>query len=128
MWILVALWRLACTTVIALAVALAAAGVWVATGSGEGGFRYSPAHAGFAHDLKITCFVVGALLVLLAGAGNRSTASARRTDWGIMTGFARSGLGRLSPPIRARPGDPTLTASAMFVGSGLVLIALGIVV
>src|SRR4051794_30213235 len=69
-----------------------------------------------AQALRISFLLIGCLLLLLAGAGSRSTGSARRVSQGLVTGtiFFRS---RAQP----RPDEPTLTATAVFVGSGLVL-------
>lgn len=123
MWFVREIFRLVWMIAVALAVAAAVAGVWALLGP-SGATGRSPAHAGFVHNFPITCFMFGALLLLLAGAGNRSTASARRTEWGTTAG-GRTVFGVLSPPVTPRPGDPTLTASAVFVCSGLVLIVLG---
>jgi hypothetical protein len=42
-----------------------------------------------------------------------------------MTGFSKA-FGRLSPPVQHRPGDPEVTATAVFIGSAIVLLALGL--
>ena len=55
-----------------------------------------------SHALRVSFLLVGCLLLLFAGAGNRSTASARRVNWG--------------------------PATAVFVGSAAALIALGLLV
>jgi hypothetical protein len=125
MWFLREIFRLIWAIAVAVAIVAVVAAVWaLISGSGTSEFRYSPAHAGFVHDFRIGCFIFGALLLVLASAGNRSTASARRMDWGVIAGFSR-GLGRLSPPVRSRPGDPTVTPTAVFLGSAIVLFALG---
>jgi hypothetical protein len=115
MWFVRELARLLFRIVVATALAAAVAGFWALISSGD-----------LVHDLRICFFLFGALLLLLAGAGNRSTASARRVNWGIIGGGRT--MGWLSPPVRPRPGQPTLTASAIFVGSALALFVLGAVV
>ncbi len=116
MWFFREIFRLIWTIVVAAAIAAAVGALFALVSGGD-----------LVHDLRIDFLLFGALLLLLAGAGNQSTASGRRMRYGVVFGV-RSGIGRLSPPVRARPGDPTLTASAVFVGSGLVLVALGLVV
>src|SRR5436305_5380795 len=70
---------------------------------------------------RIVCLLLGGLYLLLAGSGTGSAAS-RRVNWGEIT----PGLGGvIFRGFRPRPEDPTLTPSAVFVGSGLVLLALG---
>jgi hypothetical protein len=116
MWLFRELFRLVWMIAVTVAIAAAVGALIALVSSGS-----------LVHDLRIDFLAFGALLVLLAGAGNRSTASARRANWGIMVGM-RSKIGVLSPPVRSRPGDPTLTGSAVFVGSGLALIVLGLLV
>lgn len=77
----------------------------------------------FAHTWKIMMLLLGCLMLLLAGAGSRSTASARRVNWGIITP-GRGGI--LSRPVFAHAEGPQLTASAVFVGSALGLFALAL--
>ena len=122
MWFFREIFRLIWTIALATVVAAAVAGVWTLLGPSSGTQiapvgGAAPTHAGFAHNFAI-------LLVLLSGAGNAGTASARRADWGIMSGFSK-GLGLLSPPVKHRPGDPTVTATAVFIGGGIVLLVLG---
>lgn len=124
MWFFREVFRLIWMIAISIAIAAAFAGLWTLLGPSPA-YGRSPAHAGFVHDFGVICLIFGVLLLLLSGAGNRSTASARRTDWGIMTGFSKA-LGALSPPVKSRPGDPTVTATAVFLGSAIVLLALGL--
>jgi hypothetical protein len=77
----------------------------------------------FFHTWRITTLLLGCLMLLLAGAGNRTTASARRVNWGLITP-GRGGV--LSRPIFADVEGPQLTASAVFVGSALALFALAL--
>ena len=77
----------------------------------------------FLHTWKIMDLVLGCFLLLLAGTGARTTGAARRVNWGIITP-GRGGI--LSRPVFAHVEGPTLTASAVFVGSALALFALGI--
>jgi len=134
MWFFREMFRLFWMVAIATALAAAVAGIWALIGpspgvqivGGVGGG--TPAHAGFLHDFRITCFIFGALLLLLSAGGNRSTASNRRTNWGIALGFSRGfGWNPLSPPVKSRPGDPTVTATAVFFASAIVLFVLGFV-
>jgi len=119
MWIFRELVRLLFQIAIGAAIAATVAGVVVLIRGG-----------GFAHELRLTFFLFGALLLLLAGTGNRTTASRRRATGRLpmMTGFWMPSWGlvaRLNPDSSPRTDVPTLTASAVFVGSGAVLIALG---
>jgi hypothetical protein len=77
----------------------------------------------FAHTWRIMMLLLGCLMLLLAGAGSHSTASARRVNWGIITP-GRGGI--LSRPVFADVEGPQLTASAVFFGSALALLALGL--
>jgi hypothetical protein len=79
----------------------------------------------FVHTLRITVLLLGCLMLLLSGAGARGTASARRVNWGVLTP-GRGGV--LSRPVFADVEGPQLTASAVFFGSALALIALGLLV
>jgi hypothetical protein len=67
--------------------------------------------------------LLGCFMLLLAGAGARSTGSARRVNWGIITP-GRGGF--LSRPVFADVEGPQLTGSAVFAGSALALFALGV--
>jgi|SRR5579862_1346973 len=108
------IWMIALTTAIAAALAL----LWTLVGTGT--IAGAPLH----HSLRNGFLLFGAFLFLLAAFGNPGSASARRTNWGMISGFSR-GLGRLSPPVKHRPGDPTLTPTAVFAGSAIVLLVLG---
>jgi hypothetical protein len=57
-------------------------------------------------------FLFGALLIMLAGAGNRASATNRRLNWLPITPGRGNVIARWGAP---RPQDPTLTASAVFV-------------
>jgi hypothetical protein len=71
---------------------------------------------------RVVLMLLGVLFLLLAGSGTGSAAS-RRVNWGVIT----PGRGRIIfRGFRPRPEDPTLTPSAVFVGSGLALLALGV--
>jgi hypothetical protein len=114
-WILRELTRLLWTIAVATAIASAVASLWALASTGS-----------LLHDLRIGYFLFGALLILLAGAGGgRSTVQGRIMTYTWFTGIR--GYGMFSPG-RARPSQPTLTASAVFVGSGLALFVLGAVV
>lgn len=115
MWIFRELARLIVRVAVASAIAALIAGLLALVSTGD-----------LVHDMRIMFLLAGALLILLAGAGNRASATARRTNWGIFSGVR--GYSRLSPVLNPRPGQPTLTASAVFVASGAVLLVLGFVV
>jgi hypothetical protein len=112
MWVFRELGRLVFQIAFAAAMAMLIAGAW------------SLASGNFFDDLRIMFFLFGGLLILLAGAGNRSSMTNQTLSWGILSGIR--GYGLLAPAFTPRPGQPTLTASAVFVGSGAVLIFLGL--
>jgi len=117
MWVVRELLRLLFQIAVAIAIAIVLAGLLALVSSG-----------GFAHALRIAFFLIGGLLILLAGTGNRATMANRRVmSWSIMSGFF-GGAGHWFPMKRTRPSEPTLTANAVFVGSGAVLLVLGAVV
>ena len=76
------------------------------------------------HTFRLTLLVLGALLLLLGGTGTGSVAS-RRVNWGSITPGAGGVIFRGFQP---RPEDPRLTAGAVFIGSGIAVLALGIFV
>ena len=116
MWFFRELFRLIWMIAVTVAIATAVGALVALLSSGS-----------FAHSTKVCFLAFGGLLLLLAGAGNRGTGTGQAANWGVTFGV-RSAFGVLSPPIRSRSGDPTLTASAVFVGSGLVLIVLGLLI
>jgi hypothetical protein len=114
MWVVRELLRLVFQIVLASAIAIIVAGIWAFVAGGD-----------FTHAMRVMLLFVGCFLILLAGAGNRTSATSRSTlDWRIFAGIR----GRLSPTVTAPPGQPTLTAGAVFIGSGAVLIVLGVIV
>jgi hypothetical protein len=113
MWMFRELARLVFQIGVATAVASIIAGLW-ALASGD-----------FFDNLRIVFLLFGGLLILLAGAGNRASTTNRNLSWGILDGVR--GYSLLSPAFTPRPGQPTLTASAVFVGNGAVLIVLGLI-
>jgi hypothetical protein len=115
MWIFRELARLLWTIAVAAAVASAIASLWALAASGD-----------LVRDLRIGYFLFGAVLILLAGAGGgRSTVQGRIMNYTWFMGIR--GYGMFSAG-RSGPSQPALTASAVFVCSGLALIALGAVV
>ena len=106
MWFLRELSRLLFRIAVAVAIACVIAGARALVSGG-----------GFLHAWKITDLLLGCFLLLLA-AGSRSSGAARRLNWTVITP-------RLPQPI-ARAEGPQLTAAAVFAGSGLVVIALGV--
>lgn len=115
MWVVRELVRLVFHIAVAIAIAIVIAGLWALVSSGS-----------FAHSLRIAFFLTGGLLILLAGTGNRATmANQRVMRWRVFAGF----YGNSAFPMAAsRPPEPTLTANAVFVGSGVTLLVLGAVV
>jgi hypothetical protein len=77
----------------------------------------------FFDNLRIMFLLFGGLLIVLAGGGNRASTTNRTLSSGILSGIR--GYGLLSPAFTPRPGQPTLAAGAVFVGSGAVLVASG---
>lgn len=115
MWFFREMFRLVWMIAVATAIAAAVAVVWALLSSGD-----------FAHTMRISFLGFGCLLFLLATGGNRSTASGRRVNWAIMSGVTGNTIfGEWFTP---REDEPTLTASAVFIGSGVVLIVLGLLV
>jgi hypothetical protein len=73
------------------------------------------------HTFRITLLAIGAVMLLLGGTGTGSAAS-QVVNWGEIT----PGLGGvLFRGFQPKPEDPTLTAGAVFIASGVVLLALG---
>jgi hypothetical protein len=72
---------------------------------------------------RIMLFLLGGFMLLLAGAGTGSAAS-RRVNWGTITPAGGRFFWRGFQP---KPEDRTLTPAAVFIGSGIVLLALGAV-
>ena len=114
MWILRELIRLIEKIAIAFAIALVVAVLWAAISK----------HS-FVHDLRITCLLVGAFTIVM-GAMGRGTPFERRLDYGI-TERAWGTIPGVSS-LKFNPEDPTLTAGAVFIGSGLALLAFAIFV
>jgi hypothetical protein len=73
------------------------------------------------HTWRISLLALGGLMFLLAGTGRG--ASHRRLNQAIDHG--PNYIMRF-PSAQPKPDDPTLTASAVFVASGLALLALGL--
>jgi hypothetical protein len=116
MWVVRELLRLVFRIVFGAAIAIVVAGVWALISGG-----------GFSHAMRVTLLLTGCFLILLAGAGNRASMTNRVSNsWGSFQGIR--GYSTMVPSLRPRPGDPTLTASAVFIGSGAVLIVLGVIV
>jgi hypothetical protein len=111
-WIVRELSRLLVRIAVAVAIAALVAGVRALISGGD-----------VLHTWKIMDLLLGCFMLLLAAGGGRTTAAARRVNWGIVTPGRG---GKLSPPVFAHAEGPQLTASAVFVGSALVLLALGV--
>ena len=114
MWIVRELFRLVSRVVFGAALAILVAGLWALASNGD-----------FSHATRVMLLLFGCLLILLAGGGSKTTMTSRVINWGeVMPG--RGGL--IFRGVRPRPGQPTLSATAVFIGSGAVLIVLGLTV
>ena len=82
-------------------------------------------NGGFVAGFQISCIIVGALFLLMAGVGNDS-GFARRVDYGI----TESALGRVPgvSTLQRTGEEPHLSAGAVFVGTGVVLLVIGFLV
>ena len=114
MWIVRELIRLVEKIILGFAIALLLGALWAAVSQGP-----------FLRDLRYTCLIIGALTVLMAGMG-RGSPFERRLDYGI----TEAAWGRLPgvSSLKFNPEDPTLTPNAVFVGTGLALLAFGLFV
>lgn len=110
MWLVRELARL----LVRIAVAVAIAGV-------VAGLKALASGGGMLHTWRITLLALGGLMFLLAGTGRGG--AHRRLNLAMDHG--PNYVMRI-PGMQPKPDDPTLTASAVFVGSGLVLLALGV--
>jgi hypothetical protein len=110
-WIARAVARLVLTAAIVFGVAALAAGLLALVSGGD-----------FLGSLRITALSIGALLLLMAGGGfaRAADAEARQAALGRLPGMPSW--------TESRPEEPTISTSAVFVISGLALIALGAVV
>jgi hypothetical protein len=114
MWILREFLRLVSRIAVAVAIATAIAGARAAISGGD-----------MLHTWKVMLFVLGCLSLLLAGFGNTGSAANRRLNKGV--DHAANFVFRI-PGVPATTEGPTLTASAVFAGSGIALLALGFLV
>jgi hypothetical protein len=73
---------------------------------------------------QVIMLLLGGLYLLLAGTGTGSTAS-RVVNWGEITP-GRGGV--IFRGFRPKPEDPTLTPAAVFIGSGVACLAIGLFV
>jgi hypothetical protein len=114
MWLVRELIRLVEKILLGFAIALLFATLWAAVSQG-----------GFVHALRTTCLIVGAFTLVMAGMG-RGSPFERRLDYGI----TEAAWGRIPgvSSLKHNPEDPTLTPGAVFVGTGLALLAFGIFV
>jgi hypothetical protein len=111
MWVVHQLARLAGRILIALVIAIVIAEVRALVSGGDTFWTF-----------RIVLMLLGALYLLLAGAGTGSAAS-RRVNWGSIT---PAGGGVIFRGFQPKPNDPTLTPSAVFIGSGVACLALGV--
>ena len=112
MAVLVALTQLAVRLVVAVAVALVLAVLLALAGARDA----------FAGNLSVACLVIGCVALLMAFAGHSPTARVGTIDpW--LTSFAPKAL-----PWMAKPySGTTLSASALFFLTAVVLLAVGLV-
>lgn len=113
MWVLRELSRLLARIAVAVAIAALVAEVRALLTGGD-----------FANTWKIMMLLLGALMLLLAGAGGSTTMASRVVSWGEITP-GRGGT--IMRGFFAGTEGPQLTASAVFFASGLVMIALALV-
>lgn len=102
MWVVRELCRLLVRIAVAVAIATLIAEIRSLVSGGD-----------FAHTWKITMLLLGALLVILAGAGSRTTGAAMRVNY----------FDRAFPDVEG----PQLTATAVFFASGIATIAIALV-
>ena len=114
MWVVRELIRLVEKIVLGFAIALLFAALWAVASKG-----------GFVRDLRYTSLIIGAFAVVMAfmGGGN---AFERQLDYGITL----NSWGRIPgvSSLQYSPEDPTLSPGAVFVGTGLALLAFGLFV
>jgi hypothetical protein len=113
MWVVRELLRLLSRIALAVLIAIVVAELRALVGGGD-----------VAHTFRIMLLLLGCLMLLLATAG--TTINQRKAHWmanshGV---FAPRSLG-LGEAL-AGAGGPTLSPSAVFAGSGIVLLALGL--
>jgi hypothetical protein len=73
------------------------------------------------HTFRWVLLALGAVMLLLGGTGTGSAAS-QRVNWGEVTA-GRGGV--LFRAVQPRPNHPRLAPGAVFIVSGVVLLALG---
>jgi predicted membrane channel-forming protein YqfA (hemolysin III family) len=114
MWVVRELLRLLVRIAVAVVIAVAVAGVKVAVAGGD-----------LTRTFQVTLFALAALMLLLATAGGKGTAGNRRLNQRV---DHASNFVMHIPGLPATSEGPTLTASAVFVGSALALLAIAILV
>jgi uncharacterized membrane protein len=75
------------------------------------------------HGFKVSCLIMGAVLVLMAAIG-RNNNFERRLDYGI----TEAAWGRIPgvSTLKRNPEDPSLTPGAVLGAAGLALLAVGL--
>jgi hypothetical protein len=111
MWVLRELTRLLGRVFVGVCIAVVIAGIKALLSGGDSFWTF-----------RIMCMLLGGLYLLLGAAGTGSAAS-QRVNWAPITPLRGNPIARFST--RRRPEDPTLTPTAVFVASGLVLLAFG---
>jgi hypothetical protein len=110
MWVVREFLRLLFRIAVAVAIASAIAGIKAFLSGGDA-----------LHTWKITLIALGCLMLLLSMAGNRGTASNRRLNQGV--DHASTFVMRI-PGLPPTNEGPTLTATAMFIGTAVALFVL----
>ena len=111
MWVVRELVRLLARIAVAVLIAILLAEIKTVVSGGD-----------TTHTFRIMLLALGAVMLLLGGTGTGSAAS-DRVNWGTIT----PGLGGvIFRGFQPKPEDPTLTPGAVFIASGIVLLALGL--
>lgn len=112
MWVLRELARLIWRIAIVLLIAIVIAGIRALVTGGD-----------TFHTFRVILMALGGVLLLLGGTGTGSVAS-RRVNWMPITPNGNI-IARFAYRTRHRPGDPRLSAGAVFIASGIVALGLG---
>jgi hypothetical protein len=113
MWVVRALLQLVSRIAVAVLVAIVIAEVRALLDGGD-----------TMHTFRVVLLLLGGLFLLLGASGTGSAAS-RRIGWGEVTAGRGGVVFRAFQP---RPDERQLSAGAVFIGSGIVLLVLGAVI
>jgi hypothetical protein len=112
MWVVRALVQLLSRIAVAVLIAIVIAEIRALLGGGDA-----------MHTFRVMLMLLGGVFLLL-GATGRGSAASQRVGWGEVTD-GRGGA--IFKGFRSRPDEPQLSAGAVFIGSGIVLLVLGAV-